>query len=369
MINDPAQLSQARQPRGLVKISASDANGNTVASETMPGWIDWSVDNNTFSHADTFGMNFAVSALPSDRGADWWAQQNQITAEIYAGFPANPENFTADELALLIVGNADSMEFDPIGRIIALHGRDLTSLMIDAQTVEKWQNKKASEVAQTIAARHGLNFVGQATTTRLGTYYQLEQASLTAQRSEWDMLSWLAGLEGFVVYVSGRDLHFEPAPDAGSDPYVIQWQQVDGGRFDANALHLGFTRNMALSKGIKVVVESFNQRTGKVSKSYPKAARKDAQVYTRRFANLNNEQALQKAQAIYQEIIAHEIRLEALLPADNLLQRTSIIRVQGMGLAYDQLYYPESITRTMSMDEGYRMKIHAKNHSPENSVQ
>lgn len=377
MINDPAQQSQTRQPRGIVRITGTeeintvDASGNattetvTHSPRNMP-WLDWDVDNNVFYQADTFRVSFAVSDLPVDRAPDWFAAQSKITVEIYAGFPANPDSFDTSELKLWIVGDADECSYDPVSRVIELHGRDLTAKLIDSVTTEKFQNLTASAIARQIAARHGLNFVGQDTTTKVGDYYQIEHAALNNQESEWKMLNWLAGLERFVVYVAGYDLHFEPAPSASSDPYVIQWQQIDGGRYDSNVIRLSFSRNMALSKGIKVEVISFNQKTGKrVNVTYPAKARKDAQLYTRRYANLTNEQALQLAQSIYQEIIQHEMNLAADMPADNVLTMANVVKVQGTGTGYDQIYYPSSIRRSMSMD-GYRMTVHAKNHSPEN---
>jgi len=38
----------------------------------------------------------------------------------------------------------------------------------------------------------------------------------------------------------------------------------------------------------------------------------------------------------------------------------------GTGTAFDQLYFPESISREMSLQSGYLMTVHAKNSSPEN---
>ena len=77
----------------------------------------------------------------------------------------------------------------------------------------------------------------------------------------------------------------------------------------------------------------------------------------------------QYAQARYREIIAHEMRMRARLPADNLLQAKSVIKVQGTGTAFDQTYYPMSITRMMSMDEGYTMLVDAKNRNPDSPLQ
>lgn len=367
MINDPAKQSEARQPRGIVRVSAEDADGKIVTAESLP-WVEWEVNNNRFAQADTFRVSFAVSLLPASRSADWFGAQNRITVEIFAGFPADPESYTVDDLQSLIYGIADDMTYDPVSRTIELTGRDLTALLVDSITLEQWKNKTASEVAQIIATRHGLktDYI-KATTTKIGDYYRIEHASLSDQKSEWDILNWAAGLEQFAVFVSGQFLHFEPAPQANDNPYALKFEQVDDGYYSYNGKRLSFSRNLALSSGIHVTVNSFNYKTGKkVSRSYPEKPRKNAQKYIRRYANMDDKKALQKAQEIYREVMLHEMRLQAEMPADNILTASNVISVSGTGTAYDQIYYPDSITRRMGMGEGYTMTVTAKNHSPEN---
>jgi hypothetical protein len=60
--------------------------------------------------------------------------------------------------------------------------------------------------------------------------------------------------------------------------------------------------------------------------------------------------AQQRAQQVYNSIIQHEMKLTARLPADNLLTAQSAIRVgdPGKGTAFDQVYFPRVVTRTMS---------------------
>ncbi|WP_316866995.1 hypothetical protein [Ralstonia mannitolilytica] len=59
------------------------------------------------------------------------------------------------------------------------------------------------------------------------------------------------------------------------------------------------------------------------------------------------------------------MKLRARLPADNILTQTAMVRLTGTGTKFDQDYYVENITRTMSLEEGYAMEISAKNHNPE----
>jgi phage protein D len=370
MLNEVPALSVARQPRGLVKI-----NG-----EVVPGWISWEVDNNTFYQADTFRCRFALSSMPPDKGAAWWASQKEIFVEVLSGFPVDPEWFDASELDSLIYGKVDDVTYDPVGRLIELRGRDLTSELIDAKTTEKFQNLTASQIAEQLAARHGLTPKVTATKTKVGTYYEIDHARLTDERSEWDLLTYLAHEEGFVVYLKGKALHFEPLPTESQNPYVLRWEPpVDDRGFPIfNGKSISFSRNLTVAKGVVVTVRSWNAKnnksftvtypTHKARGTAPGKASPPAQNYAFTKPGKTPEQALQWAQAKHREITQHEMRLAASMPADNVLKVTDIIRVEGTDSPFDQTYYPESINRAMSLSDGYTMMIAAKNVSPENQV-
>lgn len=55
------------------------------------------------------------------------------------------------------------------------------------------------------------------------------------------------------------------------------------------------------------------------------------------------------------------MKLRARLPADQILTPTDTLRLTGTGTGFDQDYLIDSITRSMSLSEGYVMDISAKN--------
>lgn len=381
MINNPSQQSQARQPRGLVKVSAIDAAGNKISGEVMPPALDLEVTNNTFGHADNFRLVFAVSAMPADRREDWWAAQNQITVEIYAGLPADPENFTAADLDLLIVGNVDEQAFDPTARTIELHGRDLTALLIDTSASENFLNRLSSDVATTLALRHDLTPQVTKTAKTVGGYYKDVVASLShGNKSEWDILCELANLEGFVVYVKGRTLYFGPQQTA--EPYPLTWHQPTE---DQNfpqffGTRLSFSKRLHLSGGIIVKAANFNMKTGKTQVAFyppgsaskvevPQASKSSPQLYTvRAKPSAMPDQLMQIAKAKYDQVLQHEMNLSTAMPADNVLSAGMQVTVSGTGTAFDQRYFVCEVTRRLDMHEGYTMRIEAKNIAPESQV-
>jgi hypothetical protein len=93
-----------------------------------------------------------------------------------------------------------------------------------------------------------------------------------------------------------------------------------------------------------------------------------SQTYSFTVPNLTRDQAEQFALAQIAEITRHERILTASLPGDNDLTTRAMVQLIGTNTAWDQLYYPATVTRRISFDEGYRMELRAKNHSTESTV-
>ena len=388
-LNTLPVISNSRQPRGAVKLGGvvidRDSSGTEKSRvETSPdyvdGWISWEVDNNAYRGADTFRITFSITSLPKSHGVDWFSRQSAINVEIFANEnPVDPSKYQPSSADRLIYGNVDEVSIDQVHGTVDLHGRDLTALLIDTKSSEHFSNQTASQIATTFAVRNNLG-TSQIfkTKTKAGDYYQIDHDSTTQMQSEWDLLSFLANAEGFLVYVVGKDLFFGPQQDQ-KDEYVISWEKPNLNRdFPiSNVIDLQFSRALHIAKGISVEVHSWNTKQKKgfsafwprVAKSIrPGEAMPRTQAYRYTFPGLTQEQANQRAQSIYAQIIAHTMNLTAYMPGDGLLDCSKKIRVQGTESAFDQIYYPESVMRSMSIGEGYRMNIRAKNTSPELDV-
>jgi hypothetical protein len=371
MLNTPLTRSFVRPPRGAVKV-----NGLLT-----PGWIDWEVDNNGFYQADTFRVSFAISELPDAANAQFWATASDISIEVFAGIPNDPDNYSPSDLKSLILGNTDDITYNPVNGTIEVAGRDYTSKFIDTKTSEKWPNLTSSQIVAKIAARHDMNAVITPTKTKAGKYYDIDHIRLTDQRTEWDLMSYLAHQESYALYVRGNTLHFEPKASPSSDPYVIQWKAgtPDDPVATLNGLSLILSRNLTLAKDIVVIVKSWNVKNKKGFTKTAKAKHTknkvlygasqpagEPQTYSFVVPGLTPQQALDYAQAKLREITAHEVKLNATLPGDSLLDVNVVIQLTGT--AFAQIFYPDSIIRSMSFEGGYLMEVHAKNHSPDSEV-
>lgn len=357
----------ARAPRSIIKVNGQRLTGCVV---------EWEVNNNNHYAADTFRLVLALSGLPTDRRAAWWSSQISLTVEIWAGLPPDPENYAESQLQNWIVGNVDDVEFDPAATTVTLSGRDKTALLIDTKTTEKWPERRASDIALELAARHGLVAVVTTTTAKVGKFYELEKVHMTDERSEWDLLTYLANKEGFVAFVRGNELHFEPRPTV--EPWPLRWEDPTDARGapQANAKAVKFTRNLTVARGIIVEVRSWNHKHKKgYTAYYPRAPKRikagtsgpagGAQTYVFVRAGMTQQDADEFAANKHRELTRHEMKLEASMPADDALNTESLIRVTGTGSSFDQDYFPDSITRRMSLTEGYTMTVHAKNHNPD----
>lgn len=362
------QQSSVRQPRALVRV-------NGVA---LTGWISWEVHTNTFYEADTFRVSFASTAIDSSSIVN----STQVFVEILAGFPSDPQNINPAELQSLIYGQVDEIELDQSDRLLTLTGRDLTALFIDNKLSAQYQNLTASQIATTLANARGLTPVVTKTKRTAGTIYKIDQVTLQANQSEWDLLAMLARDEGMVVYVRGLELHFEPNPTSTTEPYLITWTQPTDQYASprSSVQHLSFSRTLTVSRGITVTVRSDNLN-GKnaVVEGYPSKAKPIQAGKATTFGGVQNyffklpagstpQQCQLAAQQRYHEIVSHEMKLRATLPGDNVLTTTAPIQVVGTGSGFDQLYYPHSITREMSLDMGYTMTVEAKNKNPNNQA-
>jgi hypothetical protein len=375
-LNKLPVVSAGRQSRGIVQL------GLTGALKTVPGWVSWSVTNNSYYEADTFKIVYASSSLPASNDANWFSNQTEIFAQIYAGQPKDPANPQVPELTKLIYGRVDDISFNPKTRDITLTGRDLTGAFIDARISQQFQNQTSSQIATLLAGKHGLDTTNvTATTAKVGTFFNNDQVELAANRSEWDLLSFLAREEGFVVFVSGQSLYFQPdpRPTGASNPYVIQWKQptAANGSPQSNTVDLSFSRSLTVAKGISVTARSPNRNTGRaVVQSYPTTP-KDigagkaspfgpvTQYFFTMAANKTPTEVALFAQKTYDTIIEHEMKMTAYMPADDLLTVSTPIVVSGTGTSFDQLYFPRLVTREMDSEgSGYRMTVEAQNTSP-----
>ncbi|MDQ0124710.1 phage protein D [Pseudomonas lini] len=351
--------------------------GRLLVNGTQVPFYSFDVESNAFYSADTFSVLLPMSDLPPPYDTiKWWGDQLSIEVSISVGLiDQNVEDWRT-----LIIGTVDRLSVRPAKFEVYLDGRDYTSKLIDTKTNEKFANMTTSEVATLLAKRRGLKPVVTATKTQVGGITKWDHAHVTDERTEWDLLAYFAGLDGFQVYVTGNELHYEPALDPETtDQYLIRW--VEPGALACPQSNTSddivFERDLTLARGVTVQVISY--KDGKTyNATYPTRSAKGIspgqstskrQVYVIKRNGLDQYAAQQLAQKIHKQITDHEMRMSCSMPGDNFLMPNTIVRQEGTGSGFDQLYYVDSVRRSLSFESGYSMSLTAKNHNPNSLVQ
>lgn len=325
------------------------------------------VTNNSHFTSDRFRAECSLMAMPPGFGASYWSDSVNDRVQISMGTGTG-------STSPFILGQIDNAEIDQIRQVLTLTGRDLSAVFLDAQTTQKFQNQKSSDIAAMLAARHGLQANIAATMTPVGTFYTADRVNLTRRQSEWDLLIFLAQHEGFDLWVSGNTLNFQPSLDLTKiSPYLMIYSGAPS-KF-SSFMDLKMSRSQTLARDIVVVVRSWNQvhqrgfnvTAKRQHASKGQRAGGEAQTYTFTVPNLDQVGAQNYANRKLEEISRMERVIRAELAGDDTLTIRTPIQLVGTGTSFDQMYYPDTITRSISF-ENYRMKVRAKNHSTESMV-
>lgn len=350
-----AFMSSVNQPQLRVLVNGSPCLG-AIEAEVM---------TTSRRAAGTFSVKIAAGFDPALTPAFW---SNTVPIPVEIDFATTPGGFVT-----MLTGNVDRVHYDPAMQLVELEGRDATGVLLDTKTQQTYANQTSSQIAQMIAAEHGLQANVTATTTPVGQFYQLEHdvtrlGNFSRATTEWDLLTFLADHEGFQLFVSGNTLFFNPAPDSASamPAMVVTYQPTSPASFYPviNAESLRLERSLTLAKDVKVTVRSWNSRQrGAVTASVPSSTSGAVTNYVFVRPNLTQAAALQLAQNLREQITQHERIATIEIPGETALLPSSIVQVVGTGTSWDQTYFVDEIHRRMGTD-GFHETVRLKNSSP-----
>lgn len=327
-----------------------------AAGIPIPGVMDLDVHANSHLAADRFRIRAAMTAAAAAS-----LLQPDTILDLRIGLDGPPVS--------ILVGEADSIVIDPLRNTIELEGRDLTRRLLDARTQETFANQTSSEIAATLATRHGLTPSVTATTTLAGRYYDTEHDCFTLAQfaratTEWDLLSFLAAREGFEVFVTAQTLHFHPRSDTVPSVTITP----------ADCISLSLERALTLARDIEVTVKSWSTRQQAAVVQTARRARNGKhgsggppqQIVVVR-PNLSSSDALALAQRILADLSGHERLVHAELPGDLILTPRSRVVLTGTDTDFDQVYYIAELDRSYSAAHGFTQRLRLKNADPRSS--
>lgn len=336
------------------------------------GLLDFQIVQSDHQIAGTFRATIALGA-DATYTARTLAAATDFFAELRIGIGIAGLGRAAAAWTSLISGPVDTISLDMATGTAMLCGRDLSAQFINSISAETFTNKTSSEIAQTLAARHGLNPVVSQTYTPIGRYYGDSHAQFSLYRSnvlvtEWDLLCGLAEEEGFDLYVNNHDLIFS-APEPSSLPVVIAWDQPGAPGLSLQTLRLD--RSLGLAGDVSVTVQSWNSRSGSmISQTVQASPGANSSLTTSPYArqpsayflirpNLSQDRALALATHTLAQISRHHRVLTMTMPGEVTLNPRTTIVLNGSDLAFDQPYVVDEVARRYSAHSGFIQTVRA----------
>jgi phage protein D len=252
----------------------------------------------------------------------------------------------------LVVGEADTVGLDPLRGLIDVEGRDLSALLIDSRVDETFANQTSSEIAETLAARHGLDASTTPTTTLVGRYYQSEHDRLTMgtfsrAMSEWDLLSYLAVQEGFDLFMDGQALRFEASSTDG--PILLA---------PADCLSLQLDHALGMDRAIEVTVRSWDQRGAQAVVQTVRgggSGRTWKQSVVR--PNLPTDDAQRLASRVLGDLMRHSRTVSVTMPGDVTMAPRTLVTLQQTSTGWDGDYTVSEISRSLDVQRGFTQRV------------
>lgn len=319
------------QPQILVLIDGLPVPGATALDTESVAWFS----------ADRFRIEFALGAAPQTSAAFFAALDAQtITINVALG---------GRGFVNLLTGQIDNVRLDLKENIASLCGRDLSAQLIDTEIAETFANQTASQIALTIAARHGLSANVTDTRTPVGQYYELDHArsALGAHAratTEWNLLTWLAQIENFSLSVVDTTLNFGPLPL----PIPV---------FCTPQNFIALSLDTATTIPTTVTLKSWNTRNKMVNTQTAGSGAGIATTMIR--PNLTQAQAQAIAANHLATLVQHTTILNGTMPGDLVLGPGAQIFLAGTESALDQLYTVEAVARSLDSRRGFTQTIRA----------
>lgn len=338
-------------------------------SYTLENALSMTVQSNNVREPARFSCEASVEPQTGNTLSAQATIEVEITATVQGGTPTT-----------LIFGLVDSIEYTPIDGRMVLSGRDLSGLLVDAPTEQTYANLTSSEIVQQFVnqySSYGMQGNITATTKPVGRFYGIDYGfTLFGQfyraTTQWDLVLFLAQMEGFDVHMDGKTLYF--GPPTAADQQVYELAMGFGPPVVSNAEFLRLTRSLTLAKDVQVTVLSWNsmllrpiKRVVKSSNSNaPKGGYGPAQKYVFYKPDLTPDQALQYGYTKLNEITKLERVVETKIPGELKLTPASKVRLVGTQSTWDQDYFVQEIDRSISFQSGFSETLRLKNVSPAN---
>lgn len=313
----------------------------SVGGSVLPGVISAEIEQVGYFAAGRFIVVCALSAATSG-GAAYFLALGAARLSISLGVASVASTN-------ILTGQIDNIRVDVLENTVTLSGRDLSCLLIDTEIVETFANQTSSQIAETIAGRHQLTANVTATSTKVGQYYDLDHARSalglnSRSGTEWNLLSWLALIEGFSLSVTSATLNFGPVVAASSISLT-----------PGDCIELSL--DMAAAIPSAATVKSWNTRGKAVVQQTVGAGTGVSTTLIR--PNLTGQQALAYATNHLSSLARQQMMISLIMPGELTLLPGSTIALSQTNSAFDQTFSIETVRRSMDSRRGFTQAVRA----------
>lgn len=332
-----------------------------ITSGAGPHSATITVDGSTFlvehgtvdQHATRKTSSFSVAIPLSSPGAEAaLAEIGENTTTI--------EVTTRGNSSTLFTGETDTTEFDYIGRVIRITGRDKSAKLHEKKTNEKWLNKKGSEIVSDLAGRAGLSVNADGSPLEAGKKLEQDFVKLSDNTSFAYVIHKMAQFDGARWWVDPKGvLQYKIGLENPGGIYTLNYVPPSGGFMAGDFLALKIRRNVQAGKGIKVKVKSWHPKEKKVHEYESNVEGKSGSVdHSYHIPGLLKDHVKQYAKSRADEYARHEITVHAQVVGDPTINVAMGLQLSGTEF-WDQVYQMDTVHHEFGMS-GHRTSITAR---------
>jgi hypothetical protein len=259
----------------------------------------------------------------------------------------------------LFTGEADTTDFDYVGRVIRITGRDKSAKLHENKTSEKWLNKKGSEIVQDLAGRVGLSVQADGSTLMAGKMLEQDYVRLSDSISFAAVIDKLAQFDGARWWVDQNGTMQYRIGTSSAGTYTLNYTPPTIGYMTADFTALHIRRNIQAGKTTKVKVKSWHPKKKQVFEYESNVEGNGGPInHSYHIPNLLQDHVQQYAKARANELTRHELTLHATVAGDPTVNVAMSLQLNGTGF-WDQTYEMDTVHHEFGMS-GHRTSITAR---------
>ena len=261
--------------------------------------------------------------------------------------------------ATLFTGEADTAEFDYIGRVIRITGRDPSAKLHENRTSEKWLNKKGSDIVQDLAGRVGLNVEADSSQLMAGKQLQQDYVRLSDNVTYAYVIHKLAELDGARWWIDQNGTLQYRLMNNPTGTYTLTYVPPTTGSMSADFMTLRVRRNIQAGKSIAVNVKTWHPKKKQVFNYTSNVPGNGTTInHDHDIPGLLQDHVQQYAKSRANELARHELTISATVAGDPSVNVAMGLQLNGTGY-FDQAYQMDTVSHEFGMS-GHRTNITAK---------